>query len=363
VALLAFFRMAALPVIGPFAGVVADRVDRLALVRACQAINVLAPGIICLLLLTGQIAAWHLFVSGLLLGLSWAIDWPSRRALMVDLAGASALVPATVLDNLSMNGSRIVGPALAGLLLSLSGPLAGYVLLTLAAVAGAVLLLPVRRPAGGRALVTGSPLRNLAAGLAYAGRDPVILGTLLITIIMNCLVFPSTQLLPVVARDALHVGPVELGWLAAADSIGSLLGLPLILRLRRGGPYGWVYIVGSAFMGLTTLLFAFSPWYAPALLLLIIGGIGHAAFGTMQGTILLSQTGPEMRGRAMGVLTLAIGASPFGSLLLGLMAEAWGVSVAIGAAAAVATVTVILVGLLTPSLRRAGMAQVPAPVT
>ena len=354
VAVLGFCRSAALPVIGPFAGVIADRVDRLALIRAAQVLNVAVTLTLTLLISSGQVASWHLLAGSLLLGLSWALDWPARRALMVDIVGHDALVQATVLDNFSMNASKIAGPALAGVLLALGGGLLGFGLLLAGFALSLGLFWLVGRPRHEVARSSGSPLHSLAAGLVYVTRHRTILGLLMITVIMNCLVFPFIQLLPVMARDVLRVGPVELGWLAAADAIGALFGLPLILRLRAGGPHGWLYILGSAGMAATTLAFAGSPWYLLALLLLIAGGVGHAGFGTMQGTILLTQASPEMRGRALGVLTLAIGSAPAGALLMGSIAERGGAPLAIGLCAAVALVLVALVGWLTPSLCAAG---------
>jgi MFS family permease len=356
VALLGFCRSAALPLIGPFAGVIADRVDRLTLVRAAQALNVAVTLALTALIFAGLIAPWQLFAGALALGLSWAVDWPARRAVMVDIVGRESLVQSTVLDNLSMNASKIVGPALAGVILALIGAAWGFATLLVFFGASLALFWLVARPAQEQARIGTSPLRSLIDGLAYVVHQPVILGVLAITVIMNCLVFPYTQLLPVMARDVLHVGPVELGWLAAANGIGALFGLPLILRLRAGGPQGWLFILGSIGLAGTVLLFAACPWYALALVLLIVGGLGHAGFGTMQGTLLLGQASPEMRGRALGVLTLAIGASPFGALLMGAIAERWNAAVAIGLCGLVALATVALVAAITPPLRAAGRA-------
>ncbi|MCC6628566.1 MAG: MFS transporter [Chloroflexi bacterium] len=357
VALLGFCRSAALPLIGPFAGVIADRVDRLALIRGAQVLNVAVTAVMTVLVASGVVQPWHLYAGSLLLGLSWALDWPSRRALMVDIIDKDNIVQGTVLDNVSMNVSKIVGPALAGLLLALSGPGLGYGVLLLCFMSSSVLFWLVRRPARTAARVTGSPLRSLGDGLLYVMRERAILAVLLITIVMNFFIFPYMQLLPVVARDELQVGPVELGWLAAADGIGALIGLPLILRLRGGGPQGWWYILGSALMSLTNVLFALCPWYWLALLLLIIGGIGHAGFGTMQGTIILSQAGPEMRGRALGVLTLAIGSSPFGALAMGALAQRWDAAIAIAVCGFLSLLGVIAVAAASPQLRTAGQTR------
>jgi MFS family permease len=197
VAVLGFCRSAALPVIGPFAGVIADRVDRLALIRAAQVLNVAVTLTLTLLIASGQVASWHLLAGSLLLGLSWALDWPARRALMVDIIGHDALVQATVLDNFSMNASKIVGPALAGALLALGGGLFGFGLLLAGFMLSLCLFWLVGRPRHEVARSSGSPLHSLAAGLVYVTRHRTILGLLMITVIMNCLVFPFIQLLPV----------------------------------------------------------------------------------------------------------------------------------------------------------------------
>lgn len=354
VALLGFCRSAALPMVGVFAGVIADRVDRLTLIRVVQVMNTCVPLTLTVLFFSGALAPWHLFVGALVLGLGWAVDWPARRALMADIIPRESLVKANVLENLSMNITKIVGPALGGVLLAIAGPGAGFVTLTLAFGSGALLLMLVQRPQDERSHLTGSPLSNLTEGLSYVVVNRAIFGVLAITVFMNFLAFPYLQLLPVFARDVHHVGPVELGWLAAANGIGALVGLPIIARMGVGGPQGWLFILGSAAMVGTLLAFALSPWYLTALVLLIVGGLGHAGFGTMQGTIILSQASPEMRGRALGVLTLAIGSSPFGALLMGLLAERWGAPAAVAICAAIGLATVAAVAALLPALRRAG---------
>lgn len=355
VALLGFFRAAALPLVGVFAGVVADRLDRLNLVRAAQIVNITVPAAFGWLVLAGAIAPWHLYLGTLLMGLSWAFDFPTRRALMADILPDTQLVHGTVLDNLSMNGSKIIGPALGGVLLYAAGPVAGFAFLALAYASGAVLLLLVRRPALDRARASGSPMRNLVDGLTFVVRDRAVRGVLLITIIMNLLIFPHIQLLPVFARDIFGVGPVELGWLSAGNGIGALFGLGFISR-RHGGRLGRVFLVGSAAMALTLAAFAGASWYALGLLLLVAGGIGHAGFGTMQSAILLSQTQPHLRGRALGALTLAIGSSPFGALIMGALADRLGAPAAVAICAGAALVAVALIALLLPDLRRASQA-------
>lgn len=355
-------RSLALPALGLLSGVIADRTDRLRLMRLMQVVNVVTSLSITLAVLTGRVAVWQLIAASLVMGLSWAVDWPSRRSFTADLVGRAQVLQAMVLDNASMNASKIAGPVIAGWLIERAGPGAAYAVITLSFLWGLAGLLFVRPPARTSTTPAGSVLATLLEGLRYVVRLAPVRGVLLITIIMNLLAFPYIQLLPVVAKETLDVGPVELGWLAAADGIGAVIGLPLAVRLRRARWQGWAFVLGSLLMCLCLAGFSMSRWFALSLALLVVGGIGHTGFGTMQSTIILSATPDVMRGRAMGALTLAIGSSPLGAAEIGLVAQQWGAPLAVGLNGLAGAVLVVLVGLVTPSLFRGQHAEAALPV-
>ncbi len=352
VALVGLCRSLALPALGLLSGVIADRTDRLQLMRVMQGVNVAASLGLTLAVLTGRVAIWQLILASLVMGLSWAVDWPSRRSFTADLVGRAQVLQAMVLDNASMNASKIAGPVIAGWLIEQAGPGTAYAAITLSFLWGLAGLLFVRPPARTSTTLSGSMLATLLEGLRYVVRLAPVRGVLLITIIMNLLAFPYIQLLPVVAKETLDVGPVELGWLAAADGIGAAIGLPLAVRLRRARWQGWAFVLGSLLMCLCLAGFSVSQWFALSLALLILGGIGHTGFGTMQSTIILSATPDVLRGRAMGALTLAIGSSPLGAAEIGLVAQQWGAPLAVGLNGLAGALLVALVGLATPSLFR-----------
>jgi MFS family permease len=352
VALVGLCRSLALPALGLLSGVIADRTDRLRLMRLMQVVNVVTSLSVTLAVLTGRVAIWQLILASLVMGLSWAVDWPSRRSFTADLVGRAQVLQAMVLDNASMNASKIIGPIIAGWLIERAGPGAAYATITLSFLWGLAALLWVRPPARPSAAPMGSMLATLVEGLRHVLRLAPVRGVLLITIIMNMLAFPYIQLLPVVARETLAVGPMELGWLAAADGIGAAIGLPIAVRLRRARWQGWAFVLGSLLMCLCLAGFSMSRWFALSLALLVVGGIGHTAFGTMQSTIILSATPDVMRGRAMGALTLAIGSAPLGAAEIGLLAQQWGAPLAVGFNGLVGALLVALVGLATPSLFR-----------
>jgi MFS family permease len=180
----------------------------------------------------------------------------------------------------------------------------------------------------------------------------VVLGVLCITVIMNALAFSYAQILPVVARDHLQVGPGLMGLLASADGLGTLIGALLLAALGNLPSYGRIFALGALLELVSLLAFAASPWYALSCVLLFAVGLGNAGFSTMQSTIILLSAAPGMRGRAVGVLGLCIGSTPLGLLELGALAAVVGAPMAIGINAVIGLVLWLPVIAFTPLLSR-----------
>ncbi|MAG37650.1 MAG: hypothetical protein CL878_15555 [Dehalococcoidia bacterium] len=360
VALAGVCRAAPLPLVGPFSGMLADRYDRVLLVRFAQWGKLVPLALLTGTFLTGHGAYWQLLVVSVWLGVSWSLEWPSRRSLLGDLVGPELLLRAAVLDNATMAGTRVIGPLLAGILLAMWGS-AAY---------GAVVLLPVLALVALSQLATRRDIQpaqatsvwqQLRGGFAYVRREQTIWAVILITVAMNFFIFPSQQLFSVVAEHVLRVGPVQLGWMGAANGLGATLGLLFLPRVSRIGGRGWVFAGGSIVAAVALGLFAGSTTLWLSLVLLVLSGFGHTGFSVMQATLVLSHATPEMRGRAMGVMTLAIGSSPLGNLEQGLIAEQWGAPVAIGSSALLCAVIVTLVAWWSPRLLRPRPTPQPAP--
>lgn len=364
VALIGFFRNAPIPIFGAFSGAIADRIDRRRLVIVAEAMNVLASALVAGLLFAGRLEYWHLAGANLLLGLAWAIEWPARRAMTPDVAGRNLVLPAIVLDTMSANVTKVLGPLVGGALIASLGTTTCYTLLACLYAASIIPLLRLRLQPVAAARPMVSALRFLGEGLSFCRRHPAVRGVLLVTVVMNCFAFPYVQLLSVFARDVLLVGPIGLGLLTAADGVGSLAGTSLLtgaVRIRRPG---LIFAVGSTAMTLCLVLFALSPVYALSLGLLVLGGFAHSGFSTFQSTIILGAAGDALRGRAMGVLTLAIGSAPIGMLLVGALAGSFGAPIAVAASASAGALAIGLTSWRTPGLvgdETSDEAAAPAP--
>lgn len=347
VAFVAFCRSLPLPIVGMFGPVWGERFLRRRLVLALQATNLAGMSALLALHLSGGLEYWHLTAVALVNGSAWALDWPTRRALVPDLVGRLRVVDAMVLENVLQGLTRLTGPLAAGAAmerLGVGGALTALVALGVAAVA---ILAGMRTSSRSPAPRGGlrAAWRRSREGLTYVRGRPAILGTLAITLIMNALAFPFQALLPVLARDVLGQGPFGFGLLASASGVGALIGLLLVNWGRRSRSNEWLYSGGSVLACLGLVALSLTESFPLALAALAVSGIGQAGFSIMQSAIILVESSDDMRSRAMGALVLAIGAGPLGRLQGGAMAAAWGASVAVGwmaAAGAVATVAVAL---------------------
>ncbi len=351
VALVGFFGMAPLLLFGAVGGVLVDRVDRRRLLIAMQILNLAAGVVMVTLLLSGTVQYWHTYLVVFASGLGWAFDMPSRRSMVLDLIGRARVTNAMALDSMGMHASRMAGPALAGGFIAAVGVTGGYYAMIALYALSIAFLTPLKLPA--RTPVSGSVSfsRNLMDGFAYVRTDRIILATVIITVLMNLLMFPYMQMVPVIARDTIGVGPGLIGILMGADGLGAIIGSAFIASARRIRHHGRVYLVGSLIALTMLILFAASRWFAVSLPVLVLLGLGTAGFGTMQSTIVVIAAREEMRGRTLGVISLAIGAGPIGALMVGAVAEATTPATAVTIFATVGLITVGAVGWLMAEIR------------
>ena len=358
VALVGFCRSVPFPVLGFFNGSLIDRFGRRRIIIAAQTLNLLAYLTISALLWLDLLAIWHLALASFVVGACWALDWPARRALMPDLVGKERTLDAMLLENLSQNVARILGPALAGVLIAIYGALGCFISMALISLTTLLVLhtlsqQPIPRNSMRPQL---SPWTVIGETLRYARHHQAIFGVLLVTAVMNLFVFPYMTLLSVFARDVLYQGPVGLGFLGTGSGIGAFLGLYLIIKLRGRFSQGWIFVVGTSFMSLTLIAFSLSTLFSLSWSMLFLMGVGQACFGSMQSSIILLAASDEMRSRAIGSLVLAISADPLGKLQTGLLSDLVGVPQAVTLQAMIGLLLIGLIAALLPGLRHPAVA-------
>jgi MFS family permease len=350
VALVGVSRSAPLLAFGLFAGLIADRTNRRVVMLCTQTINAMVTGALMVLLLLDAIQPWHVILVAFILGCGTILDMPSRRSLIYDLVGPQQVVSAMSLETINNTVGKFLGPLIGGLMIEMTGFKGVYFLLMAVYLLALGLILQVRvnlpGPSG-----TAQPIwQSLVTGIQYSLHNRVVLGVLCITVIMNALAFSYVQILPVVARDHLRVGPGLMGLLASADGMGTLIGALLLAALGKLPYHGRIFALGALLELVSILAFAASPWYALSFVLLLGVGLGNSGFSTMQSTIILLSAAPGMRGRAVGILGLCIGSTPLGLLELGAVAAVVGAPAAIGLNAGVGLALLLPVIAFTPLL-------------
>lgn len=351
VALVGFFGMIPLLLFGAIGGLLADKVDRRKLIIFTQLLNVAAASSMFAILVAGTEEYWHCYVVVLASGLGWAFDMPARRSIVLDVTGRAGVTNAMALDSVGMHASRMIGPALGGILIQVVGLVGGYVVIIALYLVGLAFLSVLKLPQREIVPTSHSVVRNLAEGFIYVKSNRVILATVIVTVLMNLLLFPYMQMVPVIARDTLNVGAGLMGVLMGADGLGAIIGSIAIASFGQLRYHGRIYLGGSLIGLVLVLAFAASQWFAVSLPVLILLGLGTAGFGTMQSTIIVISASDDMRGRALGVISLAIGAGPIGALLIGAVAETTSPATGITIFAILGILSLSLVTLLMPELR------------
>ena len=354
VGLIAVFLNLPRPFFSLFAGLVADRLDRRRVLMGVHATYFVISAVLLLLLVMGAVEPWHVFIAILLQGSAKVLDDPSRRTAIFDLAGRERLAGAMSLETINNNSGKIAGPLIGGVLIASTGFVGAYVaILALDAVS---LLMMSRLKLPHRPLGQGTPVqvwRSLREGLGHSMSNRMVLGVLSMSLIMNSLVFPIQYFIPVIASDLLMVGPTLGGLLGSAEGIGNFIGGTILAVRRDIGHYGRIFAIGALLVAIMVTLVAWSPWFAVSFTLLLLGGLGQAGFSTMQSTILLLASEPEMRGRTMGAQGVTNGLGHLiGGTEIGAIASAFGITLAIGLNAGAGILLILLVMVLTPLVKR-----------
>jgi MFS family permease len=326
-----------LPVLllGPYGGVVADRVDKRRMMIALQSAMGVQALILGLLTVTGAVRVWEIGLLAAVLGFNNAFENPARQSFMMELVGPEHLRNAVSLNSVLVNAARSIGPAVGGILIATVGT--GVCFLANAASFIAVVLSLTTLDASQLATVQPAPRARgqLREGLRYIRSTPALAVPLVMMAVAGCLTYEFQVSLPVMADRGLRVGATGFGFMTAAMGVGAVMG-GLLVAAR--GKIGLRPLVLSALGFGTALSFAtIAPSLPLELFALGVAGAGSIAFMSMGNSTLQLSSAPEMRGRVMSLWFVAFqGSTPIGGPLVGVTMTAFGARAGLGLGAAVA---------------------------
>ncbi len=323
----------------PLGGITADRSNRQKVVIATQTASMILALVLAALTLTHRVTVRDIFVMAALLGVVNAFDIPGRQAFLVDMVGKEDLMNAIALNSSMFNGARVVGPAVAGVLVARLGEGWCFFANGVSYIAVIIGLLLMRVHAPARASLHASPLEHIIEGFQFVNRTAPIRALLLLLGLVSVTGMPYVVLMPIFADRILHhggqelasligshdLGAVRLGILMGAAGVGALLGaLTLAMRSGLKGLGTWVSVCCAGF-GVSLILFAFSASFWLSVLLLLPVGYFIMLQMASSNTLIQAMVPDSLRGRTMAVYSMMfMGMAPIGALLSGAMSDRLG---------------------------------------
>jgi MFS family permease len=333
-------------------GTVADRADRHRIIIVTQTLSMIGPLILATLTLSGHVRVWNVFALAFALGVVNAFDIPARQAFMVEMVGRDDLMNAIALNSSMVNGARVVGPAVAGLLVAAVGEGWCFLLNGISYIAVIAGLLMMKVPVRQRAPARRAAWRDTIEGFRFVLRTTPIRALLLLLGVVSFSGMPYAVLMPVFAESILHGGARGLGLLMGATGVGALAGA-LSLASRKGvrGLGRWVAVSAGAF-GMALIAFSLSRVFWLSAVLLVPVGFFVMVQMASSNTLIQAMVPDALRGRVMAVYSMMfMGMAPFGALWSGWTAERIGAPETVAIGGGVCVIAAAVFGARLPSLR------------
>ncbi|HEY3341363.1 MAG TPA: MFS transporter [Anaerolineae bacterium] len=329
-----------------FGGVMADRVHKRNLMVITQTAFLIQATIFGILVGTGAIQIWHVYILAIVQGVINAVDNPVRQALPVELVGHSDVSNAVALNSMLFNAGRIVGPAVAGIIIASAG-IAPALYINAASFVAVIVALLMMNPAQfvkHSARPRQHVLRELREGLSYARRTPTVITILLVICGIGTFGYNFSTVLPLLAGFVIHTNATGFGALSTALGIGSFIGATFV-AYNRSISFKRLFIGSSAFILLLGLLSQSNLLPISESILIVLGFAG-ILFTTTANTLLQTIVPDELRGRVMGIYVLLfVGSTPVGAFFTGTVATAIGVSPALLVEAVICAISLVVAGL------------------
>ena len=309
--------------ISPFAGVLTDRWNKYHIMIATQIAAMIQALILAMLYFSGHIQVWHIVVLNIFLGCINAFDTPARQSFVIQMVGKREdLGNAIALNSSMVNGARLLGPSIAGVLIALTGEGICFLINGLSYIFVIASLLMMRVAPQVTSKKDIHVFKEMKDGISYALGFAPIKYMIFLLAVVSFMGMSYTVLMPVFAKEILHGGPHTFGFLMAASGFGALSGA-LFLASRKSIAGLSKYIpLASGLFGLSLVAFSFSRFLPLSLILLVLAGLGMMMQMAASNTILQTIVKDDMRGRVMSFYTMAfMGTAPFGSFMAGALAK------------------------------------------
>ncbi|MEI6141393.1 MAG: MFS transporter [Mariniphaga sp.] len=342
-------------IIAPFAGVMTDRWNRYHILIVTQIAAMVQALLLALLYFTGTIEIWHIVALSVFLGCINAFDVPSRQSFMIEMVEKKEdLGNAIALNSTMVNGARLIGPSIAGMLIAFTGEGICFLLNGLSYIFVIISLLLMKITPRTISNNQQHVLTELKEGFSYAFKFLPIKYILILLSLVSLMGMSYTVLMPVFAKEILHGGPHTFGFLMGASGLGALAGALFLASRKDVLGLTKVIPIAAITFGTGLILFSFSRSFILSFALMIIVGLGMMLEMATSNTILQTIVDDDKRGRVMSIYTMAfMGTAPFGSFLAGTLAQTFGTPVTM----LIGGISCILGGLIfalkLPKLRKA----------
>jgi len=338
--------------LSPFSGALADRMHKRRLLLATQAVFMVLAFLLAGLVLGRLLRLWHLVTIALLNGITFGIDAPVRQSYAPTLAGKENLMNAIGLNSMAFNTARVLGPAIAGVLLVKIGPGGCFLINGVSFLAVLIALANIRSEGGPEAAEMAPPFwSHFGQGFRYLSRQVDMLFLLIMVAIVSIFGNQYNTLLPVFAQKIFRGGPRALGLLTSSVGCGAVIGALAATQFYRLPGKG--RIIAGACLAFSAALLVFSSLgnLFHACLALAVVGVSIVSFNTTNNALIQTLSEESLRGRMVGLYMLAaVGLGPFGALLGGAFATVWGAQMAVRVGAVVCGGSILLALVLRPAL-------------
>jgi len=309
-----------------FAGVFIDKFSKKKILLFTQSASLLITLALAILIWTGKVQYWHILIAATAIGCVNTLDMPARQSFVIELVGKEDLMNAIALNSSVFNIARIIGPALAGVVMALAGVSACFYANSIsfaAVIIGLLFIKPIKIQTIKK--INNKVLVDIKDGIKYILKDRLLFNTLVSTAIVGTFAMNFNVLIPVFAKVILKQEETGFGFLMSFMGVGSFLGAMLIATLSKNGPKRFIMNVIPLFIALLLIFTGYTNAYVLTGLALAVTGLCFVSYSSTANSILQLNTDDAYRGRVMSVYTLVFaGSTPIGNLYAGFITDHFG---------------------------------------